>query len=337
MNDDSEKPFEATPHRIEKAKRDGNVARSSELGANLAFASAACAVVAVAPLFGVTARGAIAAGASGRAAWPAATATIALALIPVASAAAAGVVASVLQSGGLTAVAVGAKCERLNPVEGLKRMLSRETLAHGARAFGAFGVAIVVMVPAVVAAASEMLRATAMTAVAAAAWHAVERVAWAACGTGLLFALAEYGAARGAWLRKLRMSFDERKREAKEQDGDPFARGRRRALHRSLLRGPIAAVKDASFVVANPTHVAVAVEYRPPGVPVPRVVVRAAGHAAVRVRALAATHGVPVVENVALARALYRDGRVGEPIAHAHYVAVAEIVAALVRAKVTCR
>jgi flagellar biosynthesis protein FlhA len=111
------------------------------------------------------------------------------------------------------------------------------------------------------------------------------------------------------------MTFDERKREAKEQEGDPFARGRRRALHRALLRGALSDVKDASFVVVNPTHVAIALAYRPPEIPVPRITVRSAGEAALRVRALAEKHAVPVVENVALARALHRDGRVGEPIA----------------------
>jgi flagellar biosynthesis protein FlhB len=147
----------------------------------------------------------------------------------------------------------------------------------------------------------------------------------------LLFAGAEYAAARGAWLRKLRMSFEERKREAKEQDGDPFARGRRRAMHRSLLRGSIAKVREASFVVVNPTHVAVALQYRPPDVPVPRVLVRAADAAARRVRDIAARYDVPVVENVGLARALYHDGRIGAAIGVEHYIAVAEVVAALVR------
>jgi flagellar biosynthesis protein FlhB len=136
-------------------------------------------------------------------------------------------------------------------------------------------------------------------------------------------------------MRKLRMSFDERRREAKEQEGDPVTRGRRRSLHRALLRGSLARVSDAAFVVANPTHVAVALEYRPPDVPVPCVLVRAADAAAVRVRELAAERGIPVVENVALARALYRDARAGEAIPHAHYVAVAEVVAALARAKAT--
>jgi flagellar biosynthesis protein FlhB len=84
-------------------------------------------------------------------------------------------------------------------------------------------------------------------------------------------------------------------------------------------------------VVANPTHVAIALDYRPPDVPVPRVLVRAADAAAAHIRELAARHGIPVVENVALARALYRDARAGDVIPHAHYVAVAEVVAALMR------
>jgi flagellar biosynthesis protein FlhB len=150
---------------------------------------------------------------------------------------------------------------------------------------------------------------------------------------GFAFAIAEYGAARAAWLRKLRMSFEERKREVKEEEGDASARGRRRALHRTLLRSGMRRLKDASFVVANPEHVAVALEYNPPRVCVPRVLVRAADAAAAVVRATAVRYGVPIVENVWLARALYRDGRAGEPIPHPLYVAVAEIVVALHRAQ----
>ncbi len=329
MNDDSEKAFEATPQRIEKAKRDGNVARTSELSANLAFAAAAAALIGVAPFFGMTISRALTSATSGTTPWLFVAAALALAIVPIGSAAAAGIAASVVQTGGLHVTAVSAKLERLNPFEGFKRTASRETLSHAARAAAGFVVATVAMSPPLWAAATEMLRATTLTATAAAAWHAVGHMAFAACATGLVFALAEYAAARSAWLRKLRMSFEERKRESKEQDGDPFARGRRRALHRSLLRGAIAKVKDASFVVVNPIHVAVALEYRPPDVPVPLVVVRAAGTAALRVRALADVHRVPVVENVALARALYDDARVGHPIGRVHYVAVAEIVVAL--------
>jgi flagellar biosynthesis protein FlhB len=331
MSDDAEKAFEPTPQRIERAKREGNVARSGELGANLAFAASALAVAGLAPFFGAAAARAIVLAAGGKAAWIFPAAALACALLPIACAAIAAVAATILQAGGLHFGALGFKLERLDPIEGCKRIASRETFAHAARAAVAFAVATAAMVPPFVEAASRLPAASSVAASAAVAWRAAGRVALAAAATGVVFAAAEYAAARNAWLRKLRMSFDERKREAKEQEGDPLARGRRRALHRSLSRGAIAKVKDASFVVVNPTHVAVALEYGPPQVPVPVVTVRAAGEVALRVRTVAEKHGVAIVENAPLARGLYRDGAIGEPIARAHYVAVATIVAALRR------
>ncbi|HEY1656351.1 MAG TPA: EscU/YscU/HrcU family type III secretion system export apparatus switch protein [Candidatus Tumulicola sp.] len=190
MSDDAEKPFEATPQRIEKAKREGDVARSAELPANLSFACAACAVVAIVQPLGGQARGAIVAAASGRVEWAACAAIFALALVPVGAAAAAAVAAGALQ-GGLRVGAFGAKLVRLNPIEGIKRIVSRETFAHGARAAAAFALAAGAILPIAGAAISQMLHANAPPVVAAAAWRAVERVSLAACATGSLFALAE--------------------------------------------------------------------------------------------------------------------------------------------------
>ena len=127
------------------------------------------------------------------------------------------------------------------------------------------------------------------------------------------------------------MSFEERKRELKEEEGDASARGRRRALHRELLRGGMQRVRKASFVVVNPTHIAIAMAYRPPSVTVPEVIVAAADATALRVRSIARRENIPIVENVQLARALYRDARAGCAIPHALYVAVADVVAALMR------
>jgi flagellar biosynthesis protein FlhB len=330
VSDVAEKPFEATPQRIAKAKREGNVARSSELSANLAFAAAAVAVVCITPLLGTLARRALQ-GALFTLPWTSSAMLGAVALLPVACAALAALATAVVQNGGIAAVAVTAKFERLDPIEGCKRIFSRETFGHGLRALAAVALIAVAIAHTVVVAAVAMTSVATLSEIAAGAWHAAQRAALEACSIGSIFAVAEYAFARGSWLRKLRMSFDERRREAREQEGDPIERARRRALHRNLLRGAVASVKSASFVVANPTHVAVALEYRPPEVNVPRVLVLAAGEAAHRVRVLAAAYGVPVVENALLARALYRDGRVGEAIAAAHFVAVAEVVAALLR------
>ena len=127
------------------------------------------------------------------------------------------------------------------------------------------------------------------------------------------------------------MSHDELKRELKEQDGDPLARGRRRSLHRRIARTSIARIKDAAFIVTNPTHIAIALEYRPPDIAVPRVLVRSADEAAMRVREIAHLHDIPTIENVPLARSLYAKTRPGDYIPQETYVAVAEIVAQLRR------
>lgn len=328
---DSEKAFDPTPQRLERAKREGDVARSSELGANAAFGAATLATVAIVPWLGASARAAISAAATQHGPAPAiAAGVIAGALVPLACAAVAAACASVAQAGGLRVAAVSLRLERLNPSEGLKRIASRETFAHALRAAAAFTIASAAMLSAMTEAAARLIAAPPVAA-GGVAWHAAAQVAFAAVATGTVFAVAEFAAARGVWLRKLRMSFDERKRETKEQEGDPFARGRRRALHRSLSRGAVAEVKKAAFVVVNPHHVAVALAYAPPKIAVPLVLVRAAGESALMVRSEACACGVPVIENVTLARALYRDSCVGSPIVAAHYVAVAEIVVALQR------
>ena len=333
MSDASEKPFEATARRIAKARSEGNVARSSEVGANVAFAAGGLTVAAIIPLLGAASSGAIAAAASGVVDPSAYALLFAAALLPIAAAGGAGAFANVLQNGGVAGIAPSAKFERLNPVEGIKRILSRETFAHSLRASLAFVCATAAIAPVLRWSAVALLAAAHPTDAAATAWLAAKEVAAAAVGVGFCFSIAEYGAARGAWLRKLRMSLDERKREAREEEGDAVARGRRRALHRTLLRSGAGRVKEATFVVTNPTHVAVALEYRPPRVPVPQVLVRAVDSGALRVRQIAEAHAIPIVENAWLARTLYRDARVGEPIPHAHYVAVAEVVAALTRAR----
>jgi flagellar biosynthesis protein FlhB len=335
VSDDAEKPFEATPQRIAKAKREGNVARSGEFAANLAFAAAALAIVALAPVIGKDACAAVAVAAAGVTPVAACAELFAAALAPLACAAAAGVLAAIFQSGGITFVAIAPKSERLDPAEGIRRILSCETLMHSLRASLAFAVATAAMIPAIVSCAAAVVTASGVVLVAAETATAAQHVALAACAVGLLFSIAEYASARSAWLRKLRMSFAERKEEAKEQDGDALVRGRRRSIHRAWVRGALARVKDASFVIANPAHVAVALEYRPPKVSVPRILVRALDEAALRVRQLATRYSIPVVESAALARALYAEGHTGEPIPPAHYLGVAEVVAALAHKDLT--
>lgn len=331
MSDASEKQFDATPARIAKARREGNLPRSQELAANVAFIAGALCVAGVAPLFNAIGQRAIAHAARGMHTSADLFALLGCGLAVASASAGAAAVAGVVQSGGLAVVAPAFKFARLSPVEGLKRMCSRETVTHAVRALFAFAVAGVAIVASMRALFDVAEGTRSLQAVAATAWSGAQHAAFAAAAVGLGFAMVEYGVARRSWLAKLKMSLHELKRELKENDGDPAARARRKAFHRSVVRGAISKVKDASFVVVNPTHVAVALEYRPPSVPVPVVLVRAADDMALRVRELAAQRGIPVIENVPLARALFAQTQAGEPIPHDCYVAVAEIVAALIR------
>lgn len=327
-----EKQLDPTPARIAKARREGNVPRSAEFVAAAAFGAAAIVACGVAAPIGALAQHALSAAARGIPAQREECAMLAVALLPALAGALAAACTGIVQSGGLSVTGFGIKAERLDPFEGVRRIGSRETPVHALRAVLAFAAAVGVLAASIAQTIQSAADAHGIGGVALAAWSGVGRTLFVACSIGLLFAAAEYALLRAAWLRKLRMSFEDLKREVREQEGDPHARGRRRSRHREFLRGSLESVREAAFVVANPIHIAIALAYSPPAIPVPVVLVRAAEAKAIRVRELAQRARVPIVENAALARALFADARAGCPIPFEHYVAVAEIVVALVRA-----
>jgi len=335
MNGADDKRYDATPSRRVRAKRDGNVARSSEATSIASFAAAVLGAIAGVPLAAASAVAALretAAHPLARGGVSEGVAVIAFAaLLPAAAAASAGSAAALAQSGGLHAVAVRADLKRLDPVAGLKRMLGGEAVVAIARAALAFTAALLAMLPL----ARDVVAAGAALGSPGAAAQLVAFAGLRACGAalavGTAFAVADYALARRRWLRGLKMSFEELKRDAKENDGDPQARARRKSAHRTMVRGAVGRTREASFVVVNPTHVAVALRYAPPAIPVPEILVRASDDAALRVRAIAREHGIPVVEDITLARLLYAQGENGRAIPPDAYVAVAQIVAALAR------
>ncbi len=148
----------------------------------------------------------------------------------------------------------------------------------------------------------------------------------------LVLALADYGFQVWQYERSLRMSKEEIRRELKETEGDQILKVRRRTMARSLARRRmLLAVSDADVVVTNPTRLAVALRYDPAEASAPVVVAMGARKMAERIRVLAREAGVPIVENRPLARALWKMGRVGFPIPVELYVAVAEVLAWVIR------
>jgi flagellar biosynthetic protein FlhB len=126
---------------------------------------------------------------------------------------------------------------------------------------------------------------------------------------------------------KLKMTKDEVKQEMKEIDGNPMVKGRIRSLQRQAARRRMmAAVPQADVIVTNPTHYAVALSYKA-GMSAPKVLAKGMGVIAQKIRALGEAHGVPLLEAPPLARALYRHTEVDDLIPAALYAAVAEVLA----------
>jgi flagellar biosynthetic protein FlhB len=149
----------------------------------------------------------------------------------------------------------------------------------------------------------------------------------------LALAVLDYGLQRWQHERDLRMSKREIREELKRYEGDPRIRERRRVLQRRLaLQRMMLGVPEATVVITNPTHFAVAVRYEKP-MDAPVVVAKGAEQMALRIRETAMEHGVPIVERQELARALYRSVEVGQAIPSDLYKAVAEILAYVYRLK----
>lgn len=333
----AQKNFDASPARKQKAKREGNVARSAEVSAVIAFACSAAAALAIVPGIAAGTAGGLAALAArpnvDRLPGPLGT-VLALSLVPACAAAAGALASGAVQAGGLRFVLPKCQPARLNPAAGLKRMLGGEAVVGVVRALVACTAVCAALVPVGLDLFARSTTLADPAAFGALALDGFGRAAWAAVAAGAVFAIADYALVRRRWLRELKMTLEEFRRDQKENDGDPGARSRRKALHRTLVRGSIARTKDASFVVVNPTHIAIAVRYAPPAVAVPEILVRAADDGAQTVRLLARRHGVPIVENVALARALYAQGEAGRAIPSTTFVAVAQVIAGLMRAGV---
>lgn len=133
---------------------------------------------------------------------------------------------------------------------------------------------------------------------------------------------------------QLKMTHDEFKRDQEEQEGKPLIKARRRAMHRELsFNRIIESVPEADVIVTNPTHLSIAIRYRPGEDRAPMVIAKGADAMAMQIRAIARRHGVPIMENRPLARTIWTKVKVGKPIPSFLFQAVAEILAKVYRVR----
>ena len=125
----------------------------------------------------------------------------------------------------------------------------------------------------------------------------------------VVIAAIDYLYQKWKWTKDHMMSIDEVKREYKESEGDPVVKSQRKQLQRELMnQNTLSNVRKAKVLVTNPTHFAVALDYDKEKTPLPVILAKGEGALAQRMIAVAKEEGIPIMRNVPLARALYRDG-----------------------------
>lgn len=161
----------------------------------------------------------------------------------------------------------------------------------------------------------------------------VLRIAKKVAGAMIIIAGIDYFYQRWEFEKSLKMSKQEVKDEYKQTEGDPHIKAKQRQKQRQISRGQIRqAVPEASAVVSNPTHYAIAIKYNS-GMEAPIVLAKGEDATAIYIKELAAKYDVPVFEDKELARALYPVCVVDKPIPPEFYMAVAQIIAKLMKEK----
>ncbi len=341
-----EKTEKATPRKLKKARRDGQIGHSPELGSWLSVLAATFVIPGVAKaLMGIAQTCLVQVGVTiqnpdtGRAIAMTRTAFLhsVLAVAPLAVLVLLTSVASAGLQGGIWVAPklLKPKLDRLNPLKGVKRMFGPHGVWSLLKSLGKLLVlagvtylAVRDLIPQLAASGSLPLGAVLNTAMTASL-----RLIRLGALAGLALAVADIAVVRKRNNKQLKMTKHEVKEEVKSSDGDPLLRGAMRSRALAISRNRMMAdVPTADVILVNPTHVAVALKYDP-AKGAPRVVAKGADHLAARIRELADRSRVPMVSDIALARALYSACEVGQEIPADMYQGVATVLAFVMRLK----
>ena len=338
-----DKNLPASQRKLDKARAEGQVARSRDLGHFAAMGAASVLLLAASPFVASALkqalaeslrfdrRQAFAAGAmtdrlaEGAGTWALAALPFGLAMIAI------GIVANLAMGGWTwTAKPLGPKFATLNPLTGIGRVFSRAQLVDALKAstlalvLGTIGALWLSRHVDVFAGVLAMPLPVAISAATGSM----------AGGLGLLllalavFAGIDVPLQKRQHAMKLKMSHQELKQEHKESEGSAEIKGKVRARMREMTkRRMIAAVPKADLIVMNPTHYAVALKYDDRTMAAPRVVAKGADLLALRIRDVAEASKVPVLEAPVLARALYAHAEIDREIPTALFAAVAQVLA----------
>jgi flagellar biosynthesis protein FlhB len=265
-----------------------------------------------------------------------ALATLGTVMLPLVVLSACAVIANLIQHRPLvSADPITPKFSKVSPLAGFKRLFSTDSLINFGK--GLLKIAVVGGVLFSVIWPERDRLDTMMTAdplmILANFQEIGIKIFMATLAVVTVIAGADYLYTRQKWWKRLMMTVQEQRDEYKQMEGDPHVKGRIRQLRQERSRKRMmAAVPDATVVITNPTHFAVALKYdRDMGAP--KCVAKGADAVAFRIRELAKEHDVPIVENPPLARALFASVDIDDTIPTEHFKAVAEVIGFVMRLK----
>ena len=353
MDSSQDKDLPASERKLQKARTDGQAARSRDLSHLAILGTGAVCMLAMAPDLFEHMELAMAQALRFDAAAVHATDSmlkrlqdmlsiglIASAVFAFSTASAA--LISAIGAGGwvFSAKPITPQFKRLNPISGAANLLSKQQLTNVAK--------MVLMTAILTYVAwnymSGSIEQVAILSLQPSALAIGQAAQWLISGIALLLlvvflvALVDVPLQSYFFKARLKMSHQEVKQEHKEAEGNPHTKGRQRQRQREIADGAsVTAVPKADFVVMNPTHYAVALRYDENSMNAPQVISKGTDLIAMKIRDLAKQHAVPVLESPMLARALYAHAELDQPIPAALYTAVAQILAYVYRLKAALR
>ncbi|UOY03934.1 EscU/YscU/HrcU family type III secretion system export apparatus switch protein [Blastococcus sp. PRF04-17] len=335
-----EKTEKPTPQRLKKARKEGQIPRTQELGTWLGVAAASVLLpMLVGNAFDEVRKLIVQVGSVAHSPEPEkllillgqALTAFMITILPLGVGMMVVGTAAAASQGGVAVATKSMKptWKKLNPFPGMKRMFGTQGLWEATKAViktAALGTVVIVTSDRAqeLVASAGALPLSAVTTMFTDSAILMFRVV---AVTGLVIAAADYLVVRKKTMKQLQMSKYEIKQENKQAEGDPYMKAHRRGVQLSMSRNRMMAeVADADVLLVNPTHYAVALKYDPTK-GAPRVVAKGAGEIATKLREVATDARVPLVQDIPLTRALHASCDLGQEVPAQLFTAVARVLA----------
>lgn len=243
-----------------------------------------------------------------------------------------GVVSSMSQTGPIFSFfPLKPDMNRLNPVQGFKRLISKKLIFESIKTIIKMGVLGAVIYSVI---SSMLIKLIALLDINPGVYPTViiehgQSLVYNLVLTILLIALMDLMYSRWDFKQQMRMSRRDIKEEVKRRDGDPQIKSKQRQLQRESAKraGSVQRIPEADVLITNPTHLSIALKYERGSSTAPQVIAKGAGELATKMRDIAGKYSIPIVENKPLARALFRHSNIDDFVPDTHFSAVAKILA----------